>query len=115
MVLSGFVAVTTANVLSGSIFEFLARPSRISVAVWNDVAIVATNNFTFQIGDSVICSAAQIFGNVLTTSGVIRNGPAYPDDFFIQNEPGLAGQRLVLTIARATGNQAWCVIITEVI
>jgi len=115
MYISGFVAATTSNVLSGNLFEFLARPSRISVGVWNDVALNAGNTFTFQIGDTVIASAVQVFGNVLTTSGVIINGPKYPDDFFIQNEPGLAGQRLILQVSRATGNTAWVVFITEIV
>jgi len=113
MYLSGFVAVTTANVLSGSVFEFLARPSRISVGVFTAVALSAANTFTFQIGDVIIANAAQVFDDVLATSG--KEGPVFPDDFFIQNEPGLAGQRLVLQIARGTGNIAWAVIITEVI
>ena len=115
MYISGFVTASNPNVLSGSIYEFLARPSRISVGVWNDVAIASGNNFTFQIGDTVIASAAQVFGNVLTTSGVIVNGPKFPEDFYIQNEPGLAGQRLVLQINRITGNISWAVIITEVV
>lgn len=115
MYISGFVTATNTNVLSGSIYEFLARPSRISVGLWADVAISTGNVFTFQIGDTVIASAAQIFGNVLTTSGVLVNGPKFPEDFYIQNEPGLAGQRLVLQITRGTGNLAWAVIITEVL
>jgi hypothetical protein len=115
MYLSGFVTAANANVLAGTIFEFLARNSRISVGVVGDVALSASNTFTFQIADTVIASNAQIFGKgVLTTSGVQNLGPVFPDDFFIQNEPGLAGQRLTLQIARATGNLAWAVIINEV-
>jgi len=113
MVIAGFVVVTTSNVLSGSVYEFLARPSRISVGLWGDVALSVSNTFTFQIGDTIIANAAQIFGAVLATSGQL--GPAYPRDFFVQNEPGLAGQRLVLQISRGTGNLAWVVMITEVL
>lgn len=112
MYLSGFVVATNANVLSGSVFEFLKRPSRISVAVYTAVAISSGNTFNFQIADTVIAQNAQIFDEVLATSG--KEGPYYPDDFFIQNEPGLAGDRLILQITRGTGNIAWAVMITEV-
>jgi len=115
MYLSGFVTATNANVLSGTLFEFLSRNSRISVAVIGDVALSASNLFTFSIADTVIASNAQIFcKGLLTTSGVQNLGPVFPDDFYIQNEPGLAGQRLTLQISRATGNLAWAVIINEV-
>jgi hypothetical protein len=113
MVIAGFAVVSTANVLAGSVYEFLARPSRISVGVQSDVAISGGNVFTFQIGDVVIANAAQVFGAVLATAG--RQGPVWPDDFLVQNEPGLAGQRLILNIVRGTGNLAWAVIITEVV
>jgi hypothetical protein len=116
MIVAGFVTATTANVLSGSVFEFLARPARISVGLTNDVALSSGNTFTFQIGDTIIANAAQVFNRgFLTTSGVQDQGPKFPDDFFIQNEPGLAGQRLILQITRGTGNICWAVIITEVV
>jgi len=112
VLISGFAVATTPNVLGGSIFEFVRRPSRISVAVVSDVAISAANLFTFQVGDTTICRDAQVFGEILATSG--RQGPIYPDDFLIQNEPALAGDRLVLQILRGTGNLAWAVMVTEV-
>src|SRR5437867_11523889 len=116
MYLSGFVTTTTANVLSGSVFEFLKRPSRISVAVVSDVALSTGNSFTFQIGDQIVASSAQPFTyGLLTTSGVQNLGPIWPDHFHIQNEPGLAGDRLVLQITRGTGNIAWSCIIVEVV
>lgn len=114
MVLAGFVSATNSNVLSGSIFEFVKRPSRISVGIWSDVAISAGNLYTFQIGDTVIGQNVQVFGNLLTTSGVINNGPKFPEDFLIQNEPALVGDRLILAITRGTGNISWAVIMTEV-
>lgn len=113
MYISGFVAATTPNVLSGSIFEFLKRPSRVNIGVYSDVAINAGNTFTFQIGDTVIANAAVIFGGALTTSGQADH-LRFPDDYVIQNEPGLAGDRMVLEITRAAGNLLWAVMITEV-
>lgn len=113
MYIAGFVTATTANVLTGSIFEFLKRPSRLSVGVYGDVALNAGNTFTFQIGDTVIANASQVMSGALTTSGQAEH-LRFPDDYVIQNEPGLAGDRLVFQIARATGNLAWAVMITEV-
>jgi hypothetical protein len=115
MFLAGFVAASTSNVLSGSIFEFLKRPSRVSIAVVGDVALNAGNLFSFQIADVLVAQNAQIFCNgLLTTSGVQNLGPKFPDDFFVQNEPGLSGDRLVLSITRATGNISWACQIIEV-
>lgn len=113
MYVAGFVTATTANVLTGSIFEFLKRPSRVSIGVYADVALNAGNTFTFQIGDTVIANAAQVFSGALTTSGQAEH-LRFPDDYVIQNEPGLAGDRMVLAIARAAGNIMWAVQITEV-
>ncbi len=110
MYISGFEAATNANVLSGSLFEFVRRPSRISIAVMNDV-VVGTNLFSFIIGDTTIARNAQIFGLTPAAGG---RPLTFPHDFFIQNEPALAGDRLVLSITRGTGNQFWAVIITEV-
>lgn len=113
MLLSGFVAVTNSNVLAGSLFEFIKRPSRVSVATLADAALNAGNTFTFIIGDVAIARDAQVFGGALTTSGQAEH-LRFPDDFLIQNEPALPGDRLVFAIARAAGNIMWAVIITEV-
>jgi hypothetical protein len=115
MVLQGLVTSSNANVLSGSIFEFLKRPSRISVGLASSLAPAAGTNYTFQIGDTIVAQNAVIFGRgVVTTNGTGDPGPKFPDDFFIQNEPGLAGDRMVLSINVAGGTVTWCVIITEV-
>lgn len=118
MMLSGLVTATTANVLTGSVYEFLKRPSRISVGTWCEIAAARTqsnvgNLFTFQIGDTIIANAAQVFNSTMVTSGVAKS-LAFPDDFLIQNEPGLAGDRLVLQITRAADAIVWAVLITEV-
>jgi len=114
MYLSGFVVATNLNVLSGSIFEFVKRPSRIDVAVaCFDAALNAGNLFTFQIGDQVIAQNAQVFSYTLTTSGA-TDRMRYPDDYPIQQEPGLPGDRLILAVTRAAGSICWAVRITEV-
>lgn len=114
MLISGFVVATSVNVLQGSIFEFVKRPSRIDVAVASfDVALNAGNLFTFQIGDQVIAQNAQVFSYALTTSGS-TDRLRYPDDYMIQQEPGLPGDRLILGVTRAAGTICWAVRITEV-
>lgn len=114
MLMAGFVAVTTANVLAGTLFEFIKRPSRVSVAVLGDVAIAAGNTYTFQVGDTVIATAAQVFPAIVNTATSFIVGIRYPDHYHIQNEPALAGDRLVLSIVRGTGNILWSVQIVEV-
>ena len=116
--ISGLVTATTANVLSGSVFEFVKRPSRISVGLACEIAAARTqsntgNTFTFQIGDTVIANAAQVFNETMVTSGVAKS-LRFPDDFFIQNEPGLAGDRLILNVIRGADAIVWCVMMTEV-
>lgn len=114
MLLSGFVTATTTNVLTGSIFEFARRASRVSVAVYGDVALNLGNLFSFTVGDQVIALNAQVFSGALTTSGQAEH-LRWPDDFLIQNEPVLAGERLILEIVRATGNLSWAVIMVPVV
>jgi len=114
MVLSGFTALTNANVLIGSIFEFMKRPSRINVGLVTDVAINAGNTYTLTIGDQVVASAAVIFPGIVNTATSFIVGVVWPDHFMVQNEPALAGDRIVLSIARAAGNIMWCVQVTEV-
>lgn len=114
MVLSGFTAVTNANVLIGSIFEFMKRPSRLNVGVASDVAINAGNTYTLTIGDQLVASAAVVFPVVVNTNVSFIAGILWPDNFMVQNEPALAGDRIVLSIARAAGNIFWCVQVTEV-
>lgn len=114
MLLAGFVAVTTANVLTGSIFEFIKRPARVSVAVLGDVAINAGNVYTFQIGDVVVASNAQVMPPVVNTATSFIVGITYPNCYHIQNEPALPGDRLVLAVTRATGNIMWEVQVVEV-
>jgi hypothetical protein len=113
MLIMGFTAVTNASVLAGSIFEFLKRPSRLHVAVASDVLINAGNLFTVTIGDQVITSSA-VCPPIITSSAVFTAGLVWPDHYMIQNEPGLPGDRVVLSITRAAGNIHWAVQMVEV-
>lgn len=115
MFLGGFVAATTANVLAGTLFEFLKRPSRINVGIVGDVAISAGNNWSFNIGDQIVVQTAQVFPVIVNANVGFLAGIEYPTHFWVQMEPGLAGDRLVLSITRATGNIFWAVQITEVV
>lgn len=114
MLISGFTAVSNTNVLAGSLFEFVKRPARVSVAILGDVTINAGNLYTFQVADNVIISNGQVFPPVVNTATSFIVGPVWPDNYHIQNEPALAGDRLVLSITRATGNILFSVMITEV-
>jgi hypothetical protein len=114
MLISGFVAASNSNVLAGSLFEFVKRPSRVSVAVLGDVTIAAGNLYTFQVADNVIVSNGQVWPDTVNTATSFIVGIKFPDHFLIQNEPALAGDRLVLSVTRATGNILWAVQITEV-
>lgn len=109
MILAGFTAASATNVLGGSEFEFIARPSRVSVGVVGDSALNAGNLFTFQIGEVVIGRNVQVFSS--TGVDVLR----WPTHFLIQNEPALPGQRMILRVDRAAGNILWAVNITEVV
>ena len=115
MLLAGFVAASNANVLAGTLFEFVKRPSRINVAVLGDVAINAGNLWSFTIGDQIVVSNAQVMPPVVNTATSFIVGIKFPDDYHVQNEPALAGDRLVLSLTRATGNILWTVMITEVV
>lgn len=115
MLLSGFVTASSANVLQGTLFEFVKRPSRVNVAVKSDVAINAGNLYSFTIGDQIIASNAVVFPGDVNTATSYLSGIIWPDSFHIQNEPALAGDRLVLSITRAAGNILWEVHITEVL
>jgi len=115
MLLAGFVAATNANVLSGTLFEFIKRPSRINVAVLGDAAINSGNLWSFTIGDQIVVSNAQVFPDTVNTATSFIVGIRYPDHYHVQNEPALAGDRLVLSLTRAAGNIMWQVQITEVV
>jgi len=115
MLIQGFTAATSANVLAGELFEFLRRPSRVSVAVMSDVALNAGNTWSFQIADRTIAQGEVIMppAAVNTATSFIA-GIIYPDNYHIQNEPGFPNDRLVLGITRAAGNILWSVQIIEV-
>jgi len=114
VLIMGFTAATNANVLVGSIFEFVKRPSRIHVAVASDVTINAGNLFTLTIGDQVITTASVVPPKTVNTATSFISGLDWPDDYHIQNEPALAGDRVVLSITRAAGNIMWAVQMIEV-
>lgn len=116
MLMQGFVALSNANVLAGTLFEFITRPSRVSVAVVSDVAINSGNTWTLQIADRVIVpnGAGTVQPPQINSATSVIVGVVYPDSYHVQNEPGFPGNRLVLAIVRAAGNIMWSVQIIEV-
>lgn len=79
------------NLLSGSAFEFLRRPSLVSLAV----VASATGGFcTFQSGADVV---AEEFPPLVKTTM-----PTVPDDF-VFSDYGAPGDRLVLRARNPTG------------
>lgn len=114
MVIQGFNAATSGNVLAGELFEFLRRPSRVSVAVVGDVAINVGNTWSFQIADRIVAQSEQVMPALVNTGTSFIVGVVYPDHYHVQNEPGFPNDRLVLSVVRATGNIMWSVQIVEV-
>lgn len=115
MVIQGFVAATNSNVLSGQLFEFIRRPSRVSVAVMSDVAINSGNTWSLQIADRIIGSGNTVMPpNAVNTATSFIAGLLYPDQYHVQNEPAFPQDRITLSIVRAAGNILWSVQIIEV-
>jgi hypothetical protein len=111
--ISGFSLGPVTNVLFDSVWEFLSVPSLVSVAVVYPAAISASRTWSFFLGARLIAQNVVAFGRVLTVEGVLSESPMWPRDFYIRDEPGLAGERLVLSVSAAV-NYRWAVFITEV-
>lgn len=81
--------VTSANVLSGSPFEFLTKRSIIQIFV---SSTVATTTCVIQIGGRSVFQGSLVPGT--------NRFPVRPDDGII-SEPGVRGERLFMTFTDA--------------
>jgi len=95
---------TVANVLAGSQFEFLARPSIVQVFCVQDAADLGTIEVFFgqelQLPQSPITQVAA------------GTGPVVPDDEIV-NDVGAPGDRLVIRLTE-TGGLATAIVRTMV-
>jgi len=95
--ISGLVSVaanaTSANVLAGSPFEFVAQPSIIKLACTQAGAAASDITADFQIGGESLAQAA----NVSDRSAF----PTFLDDIFVE-AGAQAGERLFLTFSNTT-------------
>lgn len=95
--ISGDVSVaansTSANVLAGSPFEFIAQPSIIKLAATQAGAAAADITSNFQIGGEALMQA----GNISDRSAF----PTFLDDIIVE-AGAQAGERLFLTFSNTT-------------
>lgn len=101
-ILSGATSVgagaSSGNVLQGSIFEYLKRPSRLEVAMTVPTGGAATDmTARFSVGDTIITDPPA---PVLAEAAAGR-GPIIPDDIKITSV-GLPGDRLSLEFTNTT-------------
>ena len=114
MLILSQVTASSTNVLAGSIFEFIKRPSRVSVAVSGRIVPVIGNIWSFQIGDVVVAQNAVVQTSRAVTIA-LGSAIEWPKDFLLQNEPALPGDRLVLAITVGSADTiAFAVVVTEV-
>jgi hypothetical protein len=83
------------NVIAGSQFEFLGRPSRVQVYSVSDLADVISLEVFF--GQELQASPAPL---PRVTDGT---GPTVPDDLIV-DDVGAPGDRLVLRLTETLGN-----------
>jgi hypothetical protein len=99
---------TIGNVLAGSQFEFLARPSIVQVFATQDPADLG--NIEVFFGQELQLSTSPI-----TVSALAGQGPIVPDDEIV-NDVGAPGDRLVVRLTEtggaATAIVRWMVKIT---
>lgn len=89
---------SSGNVLLGSIFEFLKRPSKIEVAFVGPVAGTITDvTARFSVGDSIITDPPSPVRSEVAAG----RGPIIPDDISIATV-GLPGDRLSLEFQNTT-------------
>lgn len=95
--ISGSVSVaanaTSANVLAGSPFEFIAQPSICKLACTQAGAAASDITANFQIGGEALMQA----GNISDRSAF----PTFLDDIIVE-AGAQAGERLFLTFANTT-------------
>jgi len=94
-------ANATAQVLSGSVFEFIHEPSLVEIGVSADATGVL---MTINAGPDTLCEESP------TTVKTINLVPVYPDDFFSDN--ALPDDRLAVKVRDTTG--AARVVMTQV-
>jgi len=86
------------NIMTGSQFEFLGRPSRIQIYQISDPA-VGIGESTVFFGQELELAASP------TPVGVAGVGPAVPDDLIL-DDVGAPGDRLVIRVAETGGAAA---------
>lgn len=95
-VLAGTV---NTNIVAGSQFEFLARPSRIQIYQVADIVLAASagpGESTVFFGQELELAASP------TPQGVAGLGPTVPDDLIL-DDIGAPGDRLVIRLAETGG------------
>lgn len=94
-VMQGSVSVAanavSANLLAGELFEFLSRPSRISLFTTGSAIGL---NCTLLVGGLAFANDQAI--------STANRFPLVPDDFFV-DAGGFASERLILTFRNTTG------------
>lgn len=113
MLVAGGTISQGGNIFAGSVWEFLRRPSLVSFGIVRSAAIALTPTVSFFVG-SRLAAVFNIFGQSVTVAGSLQNGPKFPEDFYVINEPGVAGDRLQAVSTGSSGVTAWALIITEV-
>ena len=105
-VMSGTVDVlagaTSANVLIGSIFEFLKRPSKIELAATVEVGAARNMTGRLSIGDTIVTDPPLRIG----AEAVVMGGVVIPDNIKLVTA-GAPGDRLSLTFTNADGVNDW--------
>lgn len=87
-------ANSTANPLSGSIYEFITEPSLVEIGVAADATGVLV---TINAGPDTVCEESPVS---LKTINVV---PVYPDDFFA--DQALPNDRLAVKLRDTSGAQ----------
>jgi len=85
---------TSANVLAGSTFEFVAQPSVIKLACTQAGAAATDITADFQIGGESLAQAANVSDRAAF--------PTFREDIFVE-AGAQAGERLFLTYSNTTG------------
>lgn len=90
-------ASTVQNVLAGSAFEFLARPSRVQVWVTRDAVAGLDGDVKVQVqfGSEIQLENADVPRERVTEAGPSTDDPPLADDV------GAAGDRLVVRISNS--------------
>lgn len=85
---------TTANILAGSVFEFVQRPSAIRVFAAQDAGDLA--QLTFKLGNVVVGE------NLPINERTAGEGPSRTDDYLVGGA-GMPGDRISIVLAETGG------------